>query len=203
MILAGTTMPPIPRLAIIKINHSVLRLSVRATAIAPQPMQLGYIISFIQMQKYQEPLRTCSHQDAAANHQCLVVSFEQRQQPESDTSTDENTITNRQRTETDGNRIMAVLIETLSGPEENDRKEIGSRDPGDQQSQSQRTWFLDYLCRDHGIFGTVRFPESKGYQDQKAKNQRHQNMGRCPRILRGQSASNSVKFRNNRLGLTW
>lgn len=38
MILAGTTMPPIPRLPMIKMIHSVLRLSVLATAMAPHPV---------------------------------------------------------------------------------------------------------------------------------------------------------------------
>lgn len=37
IILAGTTMPPIPRLPMIKMIHRLLRLSVRATAMAPHP----------------------------------------------------------------------------------------------------------------------------------------------------------------------
>ena len=78
MIEAGTTMPPIPRPAMISSPQSLLRLSTFAQERDAMPSH--YISTVKGKAELLESLTSC-HQHTARNHQCLILSAEYTEEP--------------------------------------------------------------------------------------------------------------------------
>ena len=111
---AGTTIPPIPRPATISRPQSWCRLSRVAIAREPQPAVI----------------RT-----EETTSSSLLWPRKNGEEPKDYASAREDRKADRDTTNTNPNRIVAVDIEGLCGPEHYDGEEIGAGDEGDHQSE--------------------------------------------------------------------
>ena len=73
-----------------------------------------------------------SHEDGGDNEELTIVSTEDRQQPQDDTGSGQNTETNGNSSDPNSNRIMSIDVESLCWPEHDDREEIGTGDGGNE-----------------------------------------------------------------------
>lgn len=78
---------------------------------------------------------------------------------------------------------MAVDVEGLCGPEQQNREEVGTRDEGDDEGESQDTGLFPEARWEHWEFGTVDLPEAEGNQQDRSKNEWHKGVSRVPWIL--------------------
>lgn len=93
------------------------------------------------------------------------MAFEDREEPEYDTRACEDTEANRKSPDADLNRIMAVDVEGLSGPEHDHGEEVGSRYEGDYQGQGKSARSLLQPTWEHGVFRSIHLPEHKGHEE--------------------------------------
>ena len=131
---------------------------------------------------YSPGLTSC-HENAAHNQELLVVSSEHTQQDQHNTSTSQDTESNRKTANTDINGVMTVNIERLSRPEHEHREEVGSGDESDDQSQTQGSRLLLQACGEDGVFSAVYLPETKGSEQEEAKDQRGKDVSGAPGVL--------------------
>ena len=78
---------------------------------------------------------------------------------------------------------MTVNIIGLTGPEHQDRKEVGTRDEDDDHSQGQGSWSFARLAGDNGIRSTPVFPGGKSNQAETTNNDGNKRLGTRPREL--------------------
>jgi hypothetical protein len=111
------------------------------------------------------------------------VASENAEEPEYDDSTSKDTKTDGDTTDANANRVMTVDVEGLCGPEHDDREEVGTGDEGDDQSQGQDARFLLKTRGEHGIFGTLYFPDGEGDAECSSEEEGDKNVGRSPFVL--------------------
>lgn len=56
---------------------------------------------------------------------------------------------------------MSIYIESLRWPEHEDTEEVRTRDPCDEQSQSQNSWVLLQALWEHGVLCEPSFPDDE------------------------------------------
>lgn len=155
-------------------------LSVRAMAMAPQPINRASAIANVESKR---DVLTCGHENAADDEQFLIPTPQQTQQPQNNTGTAQNAQTDGQTAQSDSHGIVVIDVEGLGGPEHDDGEEVGAGDEGDDERQSQRARFLLQPRREDGVFGAVDLPETKGNQEDCTENQWDEDMGSRPFIL--------------------
>jgi hypothetical protein len=70
----------------------------------------------------------------------------------------------------DLDRIMAVNVERLCWPENDDRDKIGTRNKGDDERKGQNARFLLQSRREYGVLGSKNFPKTKPDEEEEAEN---------------------------------
>lgn len=78
---------------------------------------------------------------------------------------------------------MAVDIEGLRGPEEQDGKEVGTRDESNNQGAQKNPRALQQAGGKHGVFGESNLPDDKSDQEKYADNQGRNDMRGFPFVL--------------------
>ena len=110
------------------------------------------------------------------------MTSEHGQEPENDARTGENGAADGQTTEADVDRIVAVDVERLGGPEHENGEEVGSAHEGDDQRQGEHTGVLAETLGEHGVL-RVAFPDHKGDQHDGAQEEGNQGMRARPGVL--------------------
>lgn len=124
------------------------------------------------------------HEDRGNNEELTVVSTEDREQPQHDTGSGQNTETDGNSSDTNSNGVMPVHVEGLCWPEHDDREEIGTRDGSDEQSKAESFGLSLHACWKHGILGKFCFPNGEGNEKEyRTDDQGSNDMGRVPGIL--------------------
>ena len=126
---------------------------------------------------YSKSATACSHENGGDDHELLIVTAENRQQPEYDAGTSQDREADWQTTDANTNGVMAVNVESLCGPEHEDGEEVGAADEGDDQCQSQDAWILPQSLWEHRVLGAIRFPDAKGDEQDYTEDERCQHMG--------------------------
>lgn len=90
------------------------------------------------------------------------MSSEHAKQPKNNEGPRQNTQAYGKPSEPHTNRVMAVDIKRLGGPEEEDREEIGAGYEGDDERQGEDPWVLLEPPGEHGVFGTFHLPDHEG-----------------------------------------
>lgn len=143
--------------------------------------------------------RTCRHEAAAHDHQCLIMAFQKAQEPQCNKCPGQNSEANRETAEAHPDRILAIDVECLGRPKHDNREKVGSRDERNEQCESQDSRLLLDTRRKDRVFCAVHFPESKGDHEEKANDQRDKYMGGVPGILNFQL----VRIFIAKIGLNW
>lgn len=111
------------------------------------------------------------------------MSTEHTKQNQHDTGTSQDCEANRKTANTDTNGIMSVYVEGLGGPEHEHREEVGSRDKGDDQGQTQGPRLLLQTGGEDGVFSTIDLPEGKSNQHKEAEDEGSEDVSRAPGVL--------------------
>ena len=111
------------------------------------------------------------------------MTTEETKQPEYNDSTRKDAESDWQTSDPNAYWIVAVYVESLCGPEEKDREEVGARNACDDQSKDKYTWALLYACWEHGVWGEFGFPDDKGDNEEEADKKRYEDMGGFPAVL--------------------
>lgn len=126
---------------------------------------------------------TSSHNDTAHDHQLPVMTTEETKQPEYDNSTREDCEPDWQTSDPNAYWIVAVYVESLRGPEQEHREEVGARNACDDQRKDEDTWALLYACWEHGVWGEFCLPDDKGDEEEEADKERYEDVGGFPAVL--------------------
>lgn len=116
------------------------------------------------------------------------MASENAEKPQDHDGTSQDAEANGKTPDTDAGRVMAVHVESLRGPEHDDREEVGARDEGDDQGQGQNARFLLQARWEHGKFGPLDFPNGKGDAECSSEEERDEDVSRGPLVLCGWSA---------------
>lgn len=163
---AGTTMPPIPRPA--RTRRPQTRESVSALKLAREAVPRGLSSQPFRSngrlsQGFRSTLTRC-HDNGADDHQLPVIPFEGTEQEKHNHSSSHNAEPYGYSSNPDTNRVVAVYVERLRRPEEEDGNEVGPGDEGDYECHKKNARGLLQACRKHGEFGEFCFPDCKGHK---------------------------------------
>lgn len=111
------------------------------------------------------------------------MSAEHTKEDQHDTGTSQNAKANGKTANADTNGIMSVHVESLGWPEHEHGEEVGARDEGDNQGQTQGARLLLQTCGEDGVFSTIDLPESKSNQHNEAEDKWSEDMSRAPGVL--------------------
>lgn len=110
------------------------------------------------------------------------MAAEHGKQPQDDAGAGQNGKSNRNTTDADADGIVAVHIECLRRPEHENGEEVGTRDEGDDEGQSEDSGLLSQSLWEHGIF-CVALPDHKSHDENSAQDQRCEHVRTRPRVL--------------------
>ena len=105
------------------------------------------------------------HHARGDDHEPLVTAAEDREEPEHDTGTCEDGEADGETAESDANGVVAVDVEGLRGPEEEDGEEVGARDEGDDERQGEDAGVLLQARWEHGVLRTVDLPDAEASKE--------------------------------------
>ena len=111
------------------------------------------------------------------------MASEDGEEPENDACTCEDGETDGHAAKTYTNWIVAVDIEGLSGPEEEDREEVCAGNEGDDQGESEDARIFLQSVREHGPFCTINFPEGESDEEGSSKEKGGEGVDGFPGIL--------------------
>ena len=78
---------------------------------------------------------------------------------------------------------MTINVERLRRPEHEDREEVGSRDERNNKCQPKNPGLLTKSLGEHGMFGSVSFPEDKGDEESDTQDQGREHVCAGPLVL--------------------
>ena len=78
---------------------------------------------------------------------------------------------------------MTINVERLRRPEHEDREEVGSRDKRNDECQPKNPGLLTKSLGEHGMFGSVSFPEDKGDEESDTQDQGREHVRAGPLVL--------------------
>lgn len=78
---------------------------------------------------------------------------------------------------------MAVNVERLRWPKHEDREEVGSGNKSNDEGQTKNPGLLAKTLGEHGMFGSVSFPEDKGDKERDTQDQGREYVCAGPLVL--------------------
>jgi len=123
------------------------------------------------------------HHDRGNDHEHAVSAAEGGEEPEDDAGADQDRKADGHTAKANANWVMAVDVERLGGPEEEDGEEVRAGDEGDDQGQDQDAWILTDALGKHGEFGEFPFPDAEDDEEDEAENQWDESVCRLPGVL--------------------
>ena len=138
-------------------------------------------------------VQACGSEGAAAgghhaggdNHEPFVATAEDGQEPEDDTSACEDGETDWQTADTDTDWVVAVDVEGLGGPEEEDGEEVCARDECDDECQGEDSRVFLKAGGEHRVFCAIYFPKAEGDQEDRSDKEWDKSVSGFPGILFG------------------
>ena len=108
---------------------------------------------------------------------------EETKHPKHDDCTRQDTESNWQSSNAYSNRVLAVDIERLCGPEKQDGKEVCAGYEGDDQSKTQDPRTLLQAGWEHGVLGEFGFPDEESHNKEEANEEGGESVGGFPGVL--------------------
>lgn len=121
--------------------------------------------------------RTGRHHNRRRNHQLLAPAAEQAQQPQHHAGTRQDTEADRQPSQADSDRVMAVRVVRLRRPEHDEGEEVGAGNEGDDKRQGQGTRGLLQPTGKHGEPGELDLPHDKGDDERDPEEKGNEHVG--------------------------
>ena len=127
--------------------------------------------------------RTSCHYAGACDHQFTIVAAEYAEEPEDDDGAGEDAEADGEAADADADGILAVNIEGLGGPEEEDGEEIGAGYKGYNEREDEDARGLLQARGEHGVGGEFGFPYAEGDEHEEANEEGGENVGAFPLVL--------------------
>lgn len=97
------------------------------------------------------------------------MASEDAEEPQDHTGTGQDAETDGDTADADASGIVAVDVEGLRGPEHDDGEEVCAGDEGDDESEAEDSGFLLQPVGEHGVRGSVHFPEEETRDEKSAE----------------------------------